>query len=253
MHPLTDLAIALDPAQLMAEVIGSEPDPWQSRVLRSPSKRLMLLCARQMGKSTTTSCMALHTALYQPNSLVLLVSPSQRQSSELYRKVVDAFNCLGRPMGTVEDSSTTLALENGSRIVSLPGSASTVRGFSAPKLVILDEAAQISDDLLAALTPMLATGGGRLCLLSTPYGQRGVYFDLWSQSGDDWERVKATALDCGRISAEFLEEQRRTLGERVYRQEFLCSFESTTDQCFATDVVLASFSSDAPPLFGVAS
>src|SRR5690242_19899699 len=83
-----DLRCALDPVAFAIERLGFTPDPWQAKLLRSPSKRHLLNCSRQAGKSTTTSILALHTAIYVPGSLTLLVSPSQRQSRELYGKVV---------------------------------------------------------------------------------------------------------------------------------------------------------------------
>jgi hypothetical protein len=67
------LAIRLDPSLLM-EAAGFHPDPWQRHALRSEAKRLLLLAARQTGKSTTTSFIALHGALFRPGSLILLVS-----------------------------------------------------------------------------------------------------------------------------------------------------------------------------------
>jgi hypothetical protein len=245
---LEHLAMALDPSLLMGAT-GLEPDPWQRRVLRSDSRRLALLCARQMGKSSTTAALALHTALFEPGALVLLISPSLRQSGELYRKVVGMNDALGRPVPSVVDNATTLALANGARVVSLPGSPGTIRGYSAPRLVVLDEAALVEDAMLAAVLPMLATGGGRLVLLSTPAGQRGFFYETWTGGGPEWERVLATVDDCPRISREFLGEQRRTLGERWFRQEFYCSFEATVDQVFSTESVAAAFASDAAPLF----
>src|SRR5262249_21133074 len=141
--------------------------------------RLLLLTCRQAGKSTATAALALHTALFQPGALVLLVSPSLRQSGELFRKVAGFYHALGRPLGAVEDSQTTLALAHGARVVSLPGTAATIRGYSAPRLVVVDEAALGPDGLFAALLPMLAVGGGRLLCLTTPAGMRGFFYEQW--------------------------------------------------------------------------
>ena len=57
-----DLALALDPALLMARC-GLEPDPWQAELLREQPKRALLLCCRQSGKSTTTAVLGLHLSL----------------------------------------------------------------------------------------------------------------------------------------------------------------------------------------------
>jgi len=99
-----DLALALDPALLM-HACGLPPDPWQAAVLRSPASRLLLLCCRQSGKSTTTACLALHTALYQPGALVLLLSPSLRQSGELFKKVIGAYRRLDAAIAPEQESA----------------------------------------------------------------------------------------------------------------------------------------------------
>jgi Terminase large subunit, T4likevirus-type, N-terminal len=244
----TRLAWGVDPSTMM-EDCGLPPDPWQRAVLRSRSDRTLLLCCRQAGKSTVTGVLGLAQAVLEPDSLVLILSPSLRQSGELFRKVVGFYNALGCPVPADQVSATTLSLENGSRVVSLPGDHSTIRGFSGPKLVIVDEAALVDDALFVAVNPMLAVSRGRLVLLSTPMGKRGVFYEQWTSEGGPWERTKVTAHDCPRISPEFLAEQRRTLGERWFKQEYLCSFEETIDQVFATDSILAAFDSDEAPLF----
>ena len=40
---------------VFARRLGFQPDPWQKRLLRSKSKRTLLNCSRQVGKSTITS------------------------------------------------------------------------------------------------------------------------------------------------------------------------------------------------------
>src|SRR5216683_1901882 len=91
------LALALDPS-LILRAAGLVPDPWQRELLLSRDRQLLLNCSRQSGKSTVVSALALHTALFVPGALVLLLSPSLRQSAEIFRKVLDADNALGRPI-----------------------------------------------------------------------------------------------------------------------------------------------------------
>src|SRR5439155_13911574 len=93
---LDDLLMGLDPSRLMA-VCGLPPDAWQRDLLRSSAQRMLLLASRQSGKSQTCACLALHTAVYWPERLVLLLSPSLRQSQELFKKVVDAYRLLATP------------------------------------------------------------------------------------------------------------------------------------------------------------
>jgi hypothetical protein len=247
-HPATLAEIRAQPTQLMARA-GLNPDPWQARLLRSPASRMLLLCSRQAGKSTVAAAVALQAALLRPGSLVLLLSPSLRQSGELYRKVVHLFAAWDRPVAVRAQSALRLELVNGSRIVSLPGDEATVRGFSGVALLVIDEAARVADALYCSVRPMLAVSQGRLVVLSTPYGKRGWFYDEWQGPGD-WERVQVTAAQCPRIAAAFLAEERRALGERWYRQEYLCSFEDTLDAVFAAADIQAALSDEVQPLFG---
>ncbi len=225
----------------MMESLGLAPDPWQRRVLMSQSKRLLLLCCRQSGKSTTTAVKALQTAIDEPGSLVLLLSPSLRQSGELFKKVSGFYADLGKPIPAVQETALTISLENRSRIISLPGTPDTIRGFSRPRLVVIDEAALTSDELIVAVGPMLAVGGGSLICLSTPFGKRGWFYEAWDSDKGPWERIKATADDCPRITQEFIEEQKMIQGERNVRQELYCSFEETMDQYLSTESINAAF------------
>src|SRR5438270_3999241 len=114
------IAVALDPA-LILRACGLSPDPWQRDFLLARDRQNMLNCSRQAGKSTVVSALALHTALFVPGALVLLLSPSQRQSAEIFRKVLDADNALGRPIPSVYRTQLRLELANRSRVLCLPG------------------------------------------------------------------------------------------------------------------------------------
>src|SRR5438105_12666929 len=139
-----DLAHALDPVAFVQDRLNFEPDPWQARLLRSRAPWILLNCCRQSGKSTTTAALALHTAIYDPG-LTLLVSPSLRQSKELFAKVTGFLKDLEPAEVLEEDNKSCCTLANGARLVSLPGDPDTLRGYSAPKLIIKDEAAYVSE------------------------------------------------------------------------------------------------------------
>ena len=245
-----DLKLALDRVSF-ARALGLEPDGWQEELLCSTSDRVLLNCSRQSGKSTISGIIALHRALYHPGSLVLCLAPALRQSQELFGKVLGFYRDLGRPVSPQGERKLSLELENGSRIVTLPGSEKTIRGFSGTSLLVLDEAARVEDELYFAVRPMLAVSGGALMMLNTPYGKRGVFYEEWT-AGHGWERYEVPANQCPRISEEFLEEERAVLPSWVYRQEYECSFEETEDQVFTTEMVERALTSEVTPLFGSA-
>jgi hypothetical protein len=243
-----DLRLALDRVSF-AEKLGIVPDAWQEDLLRSSSDRVLLNCCRQSGKSTMSGVIALHRALYHPGSLILCLAPALRQSQELFGKVAGFYRDLGRPVPPLGERKLSLELENGSRIVTLPGSEKTIRGFSGAALLLVDEAARVDDGLYYAVRPMLAVSGGALMMLTTPYGKRGVFYEEWT-SGAGWDRYEVPASECPRIPASFLEEERDALPSWVYRQEYECSFEETQDQVFTTEMVERAVTSEVAPLFG---
>lgn len=235
-----------DRGQLLA-MAGMPPDPWQAGVLNSTAGRMLLLCTRQAGKSTTAGALALLTALIEPPALILLLSPTQRQSSELFHeKILRPYQTLGRPVKALRLTATELHLENGSRVVSLPENEEGIRGFAGVSMLVIDEASRVSDDLYRAVRPMLAVSNGRLIALSTPFGKRGWFFEEWGGK-NPWQRVRITAEQCPRISKAFLREERMALGERWYRQEYMCNFEEVIDAVFAYGDIQAALKDDLEP------
>jgi hypothetical protein len=243
-----DLRLALDRVAF-AEKLGIVPDAWQESFLRSSADRVLLNCSRQSGKSTMSAVIALHRALYHAGSLVLCLAPALRQSQELFAKIAGFYRDLGRPVPAQGERKLSLELENDSRIITLPGSEKTIRGFSGAALLLVDEASRVDDELYYAVRPMLAVSGGALMMLTTPYGKRGVFFEEWS-GGQGWERYEVPASQCPRISEEFLEEERASLPPFIFRQEYECSFEETEDQVFTTDMIDRALTDEVKPLFG---
>jgi hypothetical protein len=239
-----------DPARLLSDA-GVSPDPWQAAALASPATRQLFLCSRQAGKSLTAAALALREALSDAPALVLLLSPTLRQSGELFReKLLPLYDALGRPVPRRRQTQLELVLANGSRVVSLPENEAGVRGFSSVNLLVIDEGSRVDDGLYRAVRPMLAVSGGALVALSTPWGQRGWFFDEWTE-GHGWERYSVTAEQCPRISAEFLAEERIALGERWHEQEYRCVFSDAVDALFSADVIRKAMQGEVKPLFSL--
>lgn len=264
---------------------GMEPDPWQQRVAQTPGDQL-LLCHRQAGKSTIVAAIALDDACAAPDTLVLLVSRSMRQSGELFRKVKQ-FYYATRPMPLIQDTQLSMELENRSRIISLPGIEGTIVGYSSVKRLIMDEAARIADATYYAVRPMLAMSGGSLLALSTPFGQRGWFWEAWEQKkqaeaeidratvealledlagelgvtlpAEDrtrweaprdfaWTRTRITALENARLDKRFLANERREVPDLWFRQEWLCQFVALGDQVFTPEDIARMLQHDVAPL-----
>ena len=244
---LRALALALDPVQF-AIMLGITPDPWQRELLQSEEPRIILNCSRQTGKSTITAILALHHALNDPGSLILVLSPSLRQSGELFKKVSEYYKVLGRPVEAEAEQALSLQLANKSRIISLPGKEQTIRGFSGVSLLIIDEAAQVADDTYYSVRPMLAVSKGRLIILSTPFGKRGFFYQACEKETGWWKK-EITADQCPRIDKDFLDEERAALGDWWFRQEYYCQFSDNMESFFTVEEIENAFSGDVKPLF----
>ena len=241
-----------DPLEF-ARACGYELDAWQRDVLTSESRKRILCCTRQAGKSTVTSIAALYEALFAPGSLTLLLSPSLRQSGELFRKVLQLHKTLDiRRAAIYAESALRMELENGSRVIALPGSEATTRGYSAATLVVIDEASRVADPLISAIRPTLATTNGRLIALSTPSGKRGWFYEQWT-NGEAWDRTLVKAADVSRISAEFLADERREMGEFTYQQEYECEFLDAETSVFSSDMIERALSDAVRPLWSQAA
>ena len=245
-----ELCWALDPVRFAREKLAFEADPKQALVLGRRVRRGVLNCSRQWGKSTVAAVKAVHRAHFLPGSLTVVVSPSERQSGEFVRKAAVFVRKLGLRARGDGDNSVSLLLPNGSRIVGFPGTESTVRGFSSVSLMLIDEASRVSDELYKAVRPMLAVGDGDLWLLSTPYGKRGFFYETWAGGGEEWTRVRAPATECSRISPSFLEDERKVMGDRWFRQEYLCEFVETDDSAFSEEWLKRAITPAVRPLFG---
>jgi hypothetical protein len=138
-------------------------------------------------------------------------------------------------------------LPNGSRIIGLPGTEATVRGFSSVSLLLIDEAARVADAMYKALRPMLAVADGDLWMMSTPRGQQGFFFETWQSGGPAWHRISVPATQCARISKQFLDEELKATGSTSFRQEYLCEFADNGRQMFNRDLVRAALR-DIEPL-----
>jgi hypothetical protein len=165
----------VDAVSFSRERLDFFPDLVQADLLGRRVRRGLVNCTRQWGKSTVTAAKAVHQAYFFPNSLTLMVSPTARQSAEFLRKAAVFVGRLGIRARGDGDNENSLLFPNGSRLVALPGSEATVRGFSKVSLLLIDEASRVSDEMYRAVRPMLAVGDGDLLIMSTPNGRRGSF------------------------------------------------------------------------------
>jgi hypothetical protein len=218
-------------------------DPWQTEVADGRDPLTLVCCSRQSGKTEGTAGLVGHCLETTPDALVLVLAPSERQSRELLRKAkayID-YNVTGKPLTL---AATSIELPNGARAFALPGSEETVRGFSAPTMIVVDEAAMAADALYYAVRPMMATVSetSRLILMSTPKGKRGFFYDEWfAPSMSGVKKISVTVDQIPRIPQSFIDRERERLPEWLFRQEYMCEFVDNNMQIFGSDLIDSAF------------
>jgi hypothetical protein len=144
------------------------------------------------------------------------------------------------------DLKTEHEFPNGSKIISLPCSSKTTVGKSSISMMIIDEAARVPDEFYKALSPMraasLRTHGRepKLVVASTPFGKRGWFWELWDKSVKAraagrkplFEVWEVTADQCAWLSKEFLQDERDSIGDLWFFQEYFCKWLDTANALF---------------------
>jgi terminase large subunit-like protein len=243
----------LDPALILQDA-GLTPDPWQADLMRCPDCWTMICATGRCGKTTVAAALILRKMLLEPKQTVLVLSPSEKQSRELYQEhVLEIWRAIGSPLKSSEPMDLRWKLANKSRLIALAENEKTARTYTA-HLVVYDEAARVDKPLYDATTRMLGTTGGRGIALSTPFGRRGWFFDEWTKGKQvepgkeghnlharHWKKIRVVASMCPRLSPEFLAAERASKGDAIYRQEYEAEFLADTSQYFADDDIAAAF------------
>jgi len=234
-----------DIVEFTRQRLGFDPNPLQELALRG-GRRGIVNCTRQWGKSTVAAAKAVHRAYCRPDSLILVLSPSARQSGEFVRKAEEFVSRLGIKARGDGANEISIAFPNGSRIVGLPHNEATLRGFSKVSMMLIDEAARVGDGLYRAMRPVLAVGNGDLWLMSTPNGKRGFFHAEWKEGGEQWQRISATAEECPWIDTQFLEDERKSMTDAMFRQEYMCEFGEREGRAFSQESIDAAFQDHEP-------
>jgi hypothetical protein len=219
MSKLREIAYQVDPVLWVREVLCVTPEPWQESFLRAPrGASIIALTARQVGKTTTAAWAIAHSMLFAPGGLSVIACPAQRQSAEAVRRVREIL--VGAELKT--DNVYALELKNGSRVLALPGSDDSIRGLTVDGWIVADEAARLTNDLIAALGPMRARRPqARFAMLSTAWSRTDPFWMVWAGDDPSWLRLKATADSISFFTQEFLAQQKLLLGEHGFNREYL--------------------------------
>ncbi len=229
-----------------ATALDVVPDPSQARIMTEPSSRILVLGPRQSGKSTAAAIRVLYEAMNHDDSVILLASASGRQSGQIMEKTRKYAREIDVELLPPPNKCDGFSLVNGASIIALPDSEQTIRGFSAPRLIVVDEAAFASRELFLALEPMLAVSRGTLLLLSTPNGQTGYFYEQWHKGQANWARIFIPLESCPRLAPQQIEEFRQSMCQAQFEQEFECRFVAAGGQFISRESFRKCIRNDFP-------
>ena len=174
-----------DPLVFARDLLGVKLFDYQVEMLQSTDRKLHIRKGRQVGASFILALKCVIWCILHEESTVAIISPSQRQSSLVFKYIRDIFHShelLAPEISNKESrySQTVIMLPNGSTIYSLPcgNDGRTIRGISIPtgSIMIVDEAAFIPEKVWEAIDYFTALGGQEI-ISSTPLGKHGRFYD----------------------------------------------------------------------------
>lgn len=221
-------------------VCGVEPFSFQVPFLLDDSRRIVFKSGRQVGKTLMCAIKALHFAVFNPRSVVLILAFSERQARILFSRVKQLIGLAEQRGFVFPIGRETLSFlefgSNGSELHTVPAGedGSGARGYTAD-VVILDEASRMRDVVFEAVQPCVAATDGRIILLSTPWGKRGFFYESYCDAR--FSVHECVSSDSPLITEDFLEDMRERNTRIFFRQEYLGEFVSEVDRLFGDDLL----------------
>lgn len=226
--------------------------PYQQRWLNDESRFKIALKARQIGFTTVLCLEAIQMAIKE-KCRILILSVSERQSREVIERIYDIVNIAKRVKGLKlpRETRSEIMFPNGSRIISLPASTSSVRGYTGH--VMLDEFA-FHRDAKAIWTAMLPTiaKGYSVRVVSTPAGKSGKFYELWNDEDNGFSRHKIDIYQAKKEGCNIdIEAFRKSMDAESFAQEFECVFVDEAWSYFPMELIQSAISAECDLWDGV--
>jgi len=213
---------------------------YQKDFLNDMNDFRIVVKSRQIGLTQTIAWEALAYAIYNPNELIIIVSASMRNATDVMKYVSNAFHSLPKGMKMeVKETKEEIIFENRSRIMSLPNNPRTVRGRPATRIYV-DEFAMFQDDetMWEAIMPSI-TRGGKATLISTPKGKRGKFYEFWENAEKNgWNKYYIPWQQCPDIKKRIKIIKQGMPDELSFRQEFCCDFIDEAISYFSYELLM---------------
>lgn len=205
--------------------------PWQKAVTDTicgkpgSGLKVVVKAPRQRGKSFVSQGVLCHYALTYKNTVSAIVEPTNAQARKVFRSIKNGL----WESGVIKKANETfLEIEfiNDSRIMFKSAeSGDNLRGYTVSGILVLDEAAFVSQEILELVLPWLNVHNAPMLIVSTPKIRDGVFYNYWKEGIENTKNVVSidwTEWDTSELlSADMMEQYRRTLTANQFRSEIL--------------------------------
>lgn len=212
---------------------------YQDRIINTihENQKVVVMMARQMGKSISVCAYILHSILFRAKYHVITLAYDLKSAKNNLNLVKAMYSELPYWMqqGIMTWSETTIKLENGSSVSAAATTRSGIRGRTC-NLVHVDELAAIESgiakDFLVSSYPVIFSGKkAKILITSTPIGYNEFY-SLWKNAEEGkngFIPIKIHFKEHPSRDDAWAEEQLKLLGRRAFNQEVLCQFAGSSN------------------------
>lgn len=225
--------------------------------MQSKARFRVLACGRRWGKTDAAAAGIAARIATSQTSRQLAIAPTLAQARIVFERVVWMLTAAGIVFTPYLSPHPSIRIpkskERGATILHVLDArsgqqAKFLRGQGADH-ILMDEAAFLPETLIAdTAMPMLAATGGRMTLISTPFGRNHFYRYFLKGANDEsefWSRT-GPSEENPQVDKNYLLMQRQLMTERAFSTEYLAEFSDSNATVFGYEFIEAALS--APPV-----
>ena len=194
-----------------------------------------VVVGRQFGKTLMSINLLMYFGLNNNNSKILWVSPVYSQATKVFQQIYQSL----QPAGLVKSANKAdfiIQLINGSTIYFKSSERpETIRGLSI-NYAFIDEAQDCKDIAWKQSILPTLTAAGKKCVVTGTPKRKNWFYDIFmlgkSKDHPNHRAYHGSSEDSPFVSKEFIEEQKRTLPPKIYKQEFLAEWQDNEGAVF---------------------
>lgn len=221
------------------QITGFKPHKKQKQIIDSvladETMFHSVVVGRQFGKTLMSINLLMYFGLNNNNAKILWISPVYSQAAKVFQQI---FNSL-QPAGLIKSANKAdfvIQLINGTTIwFKSSERPETIRGLSI-QYAFIDESQDVKDIAWKQSILPTLTAAGKKCIITGTPKRKNWFYDIFmmgkSDAHDNYKSYHGSSIDSPYVSEQFIEEQKRTLPPKIFKQEFLAEWQDNEGSVF---------------------